>query len=262
MGIKLNPERSSKRKMDTSFDLYNQILTNGPSPRTLFLILSKMKEGGQLSRVIQECLKSLHIHPFDIYIRQLLAESYFESGLISQAESELDKVTTMMNDFIPTYRLQAEIYLRERREKEAAAALKLYLAHRPDDQDARDLLDRLMPEEEAAITRPEPDVEEIPGPVEEIATPTLAELYVDQKLIQEAIATYEKIVVQHPEDEHSRQRLEELKVMLIEDEALELGDRGVEIIREKKEKMITILEGWLANIKESSRDIRSQGSES
>jgi tetratricopeptide (TPR) repeat protein len=245
--------------MDTSFDLYDQILTNGPSPRTLFLVLSKMKEEGQLRRVIQECLKALSIHPFDIHIRQLLAESYFESGLISQAESELDKVTTMMNDFIPTYRLQADIYLRERREEEAAEALKLYLAHRPDDQEARNLLDTLMPVEEVPVAKPEPDVEEISGPVEEIATPTLAELYVDQNLIQEAIATYEKVVAQHPEDEHSRQRLEELKAMSIEDKALELEDKGVETIRQKKEKMITILEGWLANIKESSRDIRTQG---
>ncbi len=246
--------------MDTSFDLYNQILTNGPSPRTLFLVLSKMKEEGQLRRVIQECLKALSIHPFDIHIRQLLAESYFESGLISQAESELDKVTTMMNDFIPTYRLQAEIYHRERREEEAAEALKLYLAHRPDDQEARNLLDTLMPVEEVPVTKPEPDVEEISGPVEEIATPTLAELYFDQNLIQEAIATYEKVVAQNPEDERSRQRLEELKAMSIEDEALESDYKGVETIRQKKEKIITILEGWLANIKESSRDIRTQGS--
>jgi len=246
--------------MDTSFDLYNQILTNGPSPRTLFLVLSKMKEEGQQRRVIQECLKALSIHPFDIHIRQLLAESYFESGLISQAESELDKVTTMMNDFIPTYRLQADIYLRERREEEAAEALKLYLAHRSDDQEARNLLDTLMPVEEVHVTKPEPDVEEISGPVEEIATPTLAELYVEQNLIQEATATYEKVVAQHPEDESSRQRLEELKAMSIEDKALESEDKGVEAIRQKKKKMITILEGWLANIKDSSRDIRTQGS--
>jgi len=246
--------------MDTSFDLYNQILANGPSPRTLFLVLSKMKEEGQQRRVIQECLKALSIHPFDIHIRQLLAESYFESGLISQAESELDKVTTMMNDFIPTYRLQADIYLRERREEEAAEALKLYLAHRSDDQEARNLLDTLMPVEEVPVAKPEPDVEEISDPVEEIATPTLAELYVDQNLIQEATATYEKVVAQHPEDESSRQRLEELKAMSIEDKALESEDKGVEAIRQKKKKMITILEGWLANIKDNSRDIRTQGS--
>jgi tetratricopeptide (TPR) repeat protein len=247
--------------MDTSFDLYDEILTSGPSPRTLFLVISEMKEKGQLRRVIQECLKALNIHPFDLHIRRLLAESYFESGLISQAESELDKVTTMMNDFIPTYRLQADIYLRERREEEAAEALKLFLAHRPDDQEARNLLDTLKPEEEAPAPGPEADAEEISGPAEEIATPTLAELYVDQDLIQEATATYEKVTAQHPEDERSKQRLEELKAMSIENEALESEEIGVEEIRQKKEKMITILEGWLANIKEGSRDIRTQGSE-
>jgi tetratricopeptide (TPR) repeat protein len=247
--------------MDTSFDLYNEILTNGPSQRTLFLVLSRMKEEGRLRSVIQECLKALTVHPFDIHIRRLLAESYFESGLISQAESELDKVTTMMNDLIPTYRLQAEIYMRERRVEEAAEVLELYLAHRPDDQEARNLLNTLLPAEEVPETTPEPDVEEISGPAEEIATPTLAELYVDQNLIQEATATYEKVVAQHPEDERSRQRLEELKAMSIEDTVMASEDKGVESIRQKKEKMITVLEGWLANIKESSGDISTQGSE-
>jgi tetratricopeptide (TPR) repeat protein len=247
--------------MDTSFDLYNEILTNGPSQRTLFLVLSKMKEEGQLSRVIQECLRALSIYPLDIHIRRLLAESYFESGLISQAESELDKVTAMINDFIPTYRLQADIYLRERREEEAAEALKLFLAHRPDDQEALGLLDTLMPKEDADVTRPETDREEIPGPAEEIATPTLAELYVDQNLTQEAIATYERVVAQHPEDERSKQRLEELKSMSVDDEALESEDKGTEAIRQKKEKMIAVLEGWLANMKDSTRDISTQGSE-
>lgn len=247
--------------MDTSFDLYNEILTNGPSQRTLFLVLSRMKEEGRLRSVIQECLKALTVHPFDIHIRRLLAESYFESGLISQAESELDKVTTMMNDLIPTYRLQAEIYMRERRVEEAAEVLELYLAHRPDDQEARNLLNTLLPAEEAPETTPEPDVEEISGPAEEIATPTLAELYVDQNLIEEATATYEKVVAQHPEDERSKQRLEELKAMSIEDTVMASEDKGVESIRQKKEKMITVLEGWLANIKESSGDISTQGSE-
>ncbi|MDY7036844.1 MAG: hypothetical protein SV375_11870, partial [Thermodesulfobacteriota bacterium] len=67
--------------MGTSDDLYNQILNNAPSPGTLFLVLSRLKEEGQLKRVIQECIKALNIYPDDIQIRQLLAESYLKSGL-------------------------------------------------------------------------------------------------------------------------------------------------------------------------------------
>lgn len=253
--------------METLDDLFNRILTNGPSPGTLLLVLSKIKEGGNPARVIQECLKALNICPNDIPIRQLLAESYFEAGLLSQAEGELEKVATRMDDLIPIYKLQAEIYRRQRREEEAMDALRLYLAHRPEDEDALHLLDTLKPPEIAPITEPEATIEEVAPTVEEveereaesleeeappeIATLTLAEIYFDQGQIQEAIDIYEKVVAQNPENNHSKQRLDELKDMMAAGETIE--DKGLDRIRQKKEKMIAILEAWLANIQEKAK---------
>ena len=253
--------------METLDDLFNRILTNGPSPGTLLLVLSKIKEGGNPARVIQECLKALNIYPNDIPIRQLLAESYFEAGLLSQAEGELEKVATRMDDLIPIYKLRAEIYRRQRREEEAMDALKLYLAHRPEDEDALHLLDILKPLEIAPITEPEATIEEVAPTVEEveereaesfeeeappeIATLTLAEIYFDQGQIQEAIDIYEKVVAQNPENNHSKQRLDELKDMMAAGETIE--DKGLDRIRQKKEKMIAILEAWLANIQEKAK---------
>lgn len=249
--------------MESSDDLYSQILQDGPSPKTLFHILSKLKEEGQLEKVIQESLKALNAYPDDIQIRQLLAETYFEAGLISEAEAELEKVTALIGELTDTYRLQAEIFIKEERNEEAAEALKIYLAHRPDDQDALDLLDSLRPAEETPAVEPEPSVEEIPARMEEeievevsaaeeeeqpdIATPTLAEIYFDQGQIEEAIQTYEVVVVQNPEDERSKERLQELKAMKAEEKPVE--DKEIDEARQKKEKMIVILESWLAKIR-------------
>jgi len=252
--------------METLDDLFNRILTNGPSPGTLLLVISKIKEEGNLARVIQECLKAINIYPNDTPIRQLLAESYFEAGLLSQAEGELEKITTQMDDLIPIYKLQAEIYLKERRAEEAMDALKLYLAHRPEDEDALHLLDTLKPPEKPPFTEPETIMEEIPSSIEEtkereaesleeettpeIATPTLAEIYFDQGQIQEAIDIYEKVVTQDPEDDHSKQRLNGLKDMMAAGETRE--DKELNKVRQKKEKIIAILEAWLANIQEKA----------
>jgi hypothetical protein len=41
----------------------------------------------------------------------------------------------------------------------------------------------------------------------EIATPTLAEVYVNQGQIQEALTIYEKVVAQNPEDQTSIKRI-------------------------------------------------------
>ena len=58
--------------MAISEDFLDQILSNGPSPGTLFLVLSKMKEEGHVTRVIQECLRALQVYPYDIHVAEPL----------------------------------------------------------------------------------------------------------------------------------------------------------------------------------------------
>lgn len=136
--------------MKTSGSLFDEILAGAPSHGTLILVLSRMKEEGHFKRVIQECLKALETYPCDIPVRRLLAETYFESGRISQAESELNRVIAQIDELAaPAYRLQAELLVRQNREREAIAPLKCYLAHRSDDTEARRVLEGLeTPEEE------------------------------------------------------------------------------------------------------------------
>ncbi|MGD8982849.1 MAG: tetratricopeptide repeat protein [Desulfobacteraceae bacterium] len=246
--------------MANTDELYRRILADAPSPKTLFHLLSNLKKEGQLRRVIQESVKALNAYPNDIHIRRLLAETYFDAGLISQAETELEKVSSLIGDLTDTYKLQAEIYMKQNRKQEATRSLELYLAHRPDDQVALDFLNTLSPKQEAPVEEPQPHIEEITAQSEaqevpaleeeqpEIATPTLAEIYFEQGQIEEAIDTYEIIVAQHPEDESSRSRLEELKSMIAEQSAIE--QKQLDKVRQTKEKMIAILESWLANIRE------------
>jgi tetratricopeptide (TPR) repeat protein len=143
--------------MEISDPLYNEILANGPSPGTLFLVLSRMKENGQMKEVIQECLKALSVYPNDIHIRTLLAESYLEEGQLSQAESELEKVVARIDDLISAYILQAEIFIRQKRTQEAVKALKLYLAHHPDDDSALYLLNELQTTSPDLVSMERPD---------------------------------------------------------------------------------------------------------
>lgn len=241
--------------METSNDLYSRIISNGPSPGTLLLVLSKLKEEGRLKRVIQECLKALNVYENDMHLRQLLVDAYFEDGQISQAESEMEKVTSQIGELISVYKLKAEIYRRQRREEEAIEALKLYLAHRPDDEEALHLFNTLKPEETPA-PEPQPAVEAAPATSEgegipEIATSTLAEIYFDQGQIHEAIKTYEKIVEQNPGERLFNQRLEGLRSLVAEEKTIE--DKGADRDREKKKKMIAILDAWLANIRQQSK---------
>lgn len=251
--------------MEISEDtLLGEILSNAPSASTLFLILSRMKKEGRLDRVIEECASALEAHPENITIRRLLAETCFETGRVPQAESELSKIITHIDDLVPLYLLQARALVRQEREDEAVEALKLYLAHRPDDEEGLRLFETLRPTEiisgesasppekeafpvedptEQAIGLPETE-----GP-EDMATPDMAEDFFRQGNITDAIEVYERVMTLNPEDSESMRRLEELKEMLL-DRVIEEKRREDAI--EKKERMIGVLEKWLANIREQS----------
>jgi tetratricopeptide (TPR) repeat protein len=164
-----------------------------------------------------------------------------------------------MRDLAAVYKLQAEIYGNQKKAEKALEALKIYVAHRPDDQEASDLLETLKPPEEPPSPIKEgPSLEEflgtmvaVPeeGELPEIATPTLAEIYFKQGQVREAVKVYEKVVAIDPQDERSGSRLEEFRAMMAAD--LEKADQEVDRLIDKKERMIAILESWLSNIREN-----------
>jgi tetratricopeptide (TPR) repeat protein len=272
----------------TEYDqLLGEILDRGPSSETLCLVLAELKRAGHTRKVIQQCVRALQHHPEDLSLRLILAEAYFEEGLLSQAEAELETAAFQMDRYASTYLLQAEIYRNQRRYDEALRSLKIYLAHRPQDEKALDLLKDLgTPQaappaetppvqeeilEPAVVEAPEPPVlkpveppaleeEEKPEfePEEEalpeIATPTLAEVYANQGEIQEALSIYEKVVAQNPEDQASIKRIQELKTMRVVDAPPVEEAQEVPRAKQKKEKTIAILESWLANIRKMSED--------
>ena len=225
--------------MDNPNTFLEDILDSSPSPGTLFLVLSRLKEEGDLERVIKECRRALEIYPEDLYLRRLLAETYFDSGMIPQAGEEIKKVIQGVDELISSYSLQTEILIHQEREKEAIESLRLFLAHRPDDRDALRLMESLGPLDETS---------EGPGPASpDIATPTLAEIYFDQGQLKRAIETYEKVIAGNPENPSILKRLDELRDMIGQDRADE--DRDAERLRQQKIKMISVLEGWLAGIR-------------
>ncbi len=102
-------------------------------------------------------------------------------------------------------------------------------------------------ESAAGSTEAEPEVKPAEEePVVDLATPTLAELYFSQGQIREAVNTYEKVLLDNPDDKASEQRLAELKTS-ISQEAKPLPSKE-EVAGIKTEKTIAILENWLNSI--------------
>jgi tetratricopeptide (TPR) repeat protein len=274
--------------MSDSIQLLEDILNRGPSSETLCLVLEELKRLGHTTKVIQECLRALQFHPEDLALRLILAETYFEEGLLSQAEAEIETTTSQMGRYASAYWLQAKIYNAQKRNHEALHSLNTYLALRPQDERALDLLRGLETPEEvpppktpmdqaeaitlAGVEEPQPliqeEIEIPPSAVEEemselsieedilseIATPTLAEVYVHQGEILEALSIYKRVVAQNPEDQASLKRIEELIALQAGEPSPPLEEQGIPRAEEKNKKTLAILESWLANIRKMSED--------
>jgi len=159
----------------------------------------------------------------------------------------------MIEDLIPSYKLLAGIYAKQRRLTEAADTLELYLAHCPGEPEALKLLEEIAPADEGQLEvgGPTDDAVVVVGEddaVADLATPTIAELYYTQGRLSAAITIYEKVLNDKPDDIESLKRLTELRGLAAE----EPGSEGKEKddLRVRTEKLITILEEWLPKIKE------------
>jgi len=231
-------------------DLLGEILRDGASPRTLYLILAGMKEEGHLKRVIRECVRALRIYPHDLHLRRVLAEAYAEDGRWPQAEAEIKKVVKQLSELSSLFMMQAEVYEGQGRVAEAEEALKRGLALRPEDHSGtHPRVETEMSPEDAVPESALPGAEEAltsqePG----IVTPTLAEIYFNQGQIQEAISTYEKILEQEPQNPQASGRLEELKTLLATGQVPEEGSKDTG--QEKKAKVVNTLETWLGHIRD------------
>jgi tetratricopeptide (TPR) repeat protein len=229
--------------MEPSENLYSEILSGSPSQGTLFLVLSIMKKDGLFDRVMEECSKALAIFPDDIRIRKLLAEAYYAEGRIPEAEAELKTAIGKVNELAGSYRLLADLCVAQGKTEEAIEALKIYLIHCPDDKESYTLFESLLQEEKAPV---ETTQFELP----DIITPTLAEVYYSQGRTSEAIDTYEKVIERNPDDSMSRTRLNELKNALEQARVMEMKREALIM---KKKKMASILDMWLAGIREQSK---------
>lgn len=250
--------------MEPSESLYNELLSGNPSQETLYRILSMMKKEGMLERVTMACAKALETFPDDIRIRRLLAEAYFEAGKVPEAESEIRAVISSVNELMTCYRFHADLLISQGRNEEAVEALKLYMIHCPDDKETYDLLESMMPAEEVPAETAQ--AEEGPAPVPgegaesagqpmgeeapDIATATLAEVYFNQGLMEEAIKIYKKVIDKNSDDSASRARLNELEAIV--ETAHSTEEKEKDLLRRKR-KLVSILESWLEGIRQQTK---------
>ena len=217
--------------MSTSEGLYTEIIDKIETPSASALLVKLLLKEGKTEIAIEACLKALEIFPDNMTIRRLLAETYLQQGQMELAERELERLADQIGEFTSVFKLQAKLFKKEEKLKEAIRALEVYLVHHKDDEEAVQLLSEL-----SSTGKGERDV---------LPTPTLAEIFFKQGALEEAIKVYQQVVEASPDDEKSKMRLNELKQMKVA-EVQEIA--GETATKGKKLELIRILENWLGAI--------------
>jgi tetratricopeptide (TPR) repeat protein len=223
--------RKRESKVSESEGLYAEIIDKIETPSASVPLVKLLLKEGKTEIAIKACLKALEIFPDDMNIRRLLAETYFQHGRFELAEKELQKLADQIAEFTSVFKLQANLFKKKERLKEAIRVLKVYLVHHRDDKEAIQLLSELSSsgQEEQPV----------------LPTPTLAEIFFNQGALEEAIKVYQQVVEAAPDDEKSKMRLNELKQMKMNDEQKTAGET---VLKGKTVKLIGALEKWLGAI--------------
>jgi tetratricopeptide (TPR) repeat protein len=242
--------------MDIPESSINEILENSPSLETLHLLLPLLKADGRVNLVIRECQKAVSRFPNDLAFKKILAEAYLEEGQLLDAEEEAGRVIEGIKNLASAYKLQADIYLRQERNEDAALCLKRFLLFYPEDTEAALKLEELALPEEATLQEPgeglmDSGMQELEEELPEIITATLAKVYFDQGKLDEAKDIYEKLIDMNPDDALFTSRFKEISALSAIDD-IQAETRPVTDTRHRKEKIISILDAWRKNIREVS----------
>lgn len=203
-------------------ELYRQIMSKDPSSQAFVYLAEALWEREMFTEAIETCVNGLRLHPHDLRARVILGLSYLRMNEFDLAEAELLKAKEMLEINTVTYQALAEIYDRKGDTQEAVRCRRL----------SETILAPAVAELEAEVHEPEiePLSEEIEYEKGEVATVTMAELYVKQGHLEEAIEVYRRVLQDSPHIEGLADRLAELEKQV----TMTKTDRA----------LLSILESW------------------
>ena len=184
-------------------ELYRQIMSKDPSSQAFVYLAEALWERKMFTEAIETCVNGLRLHPHDLRARVILGLSYLRMNELDLAEVELLKAKEMLEINTVTYQALAELYDKKGDAHEAVRYRQLF----------ETILAPAVAEVEAKAHEPETESfpKEIVHEKGEVPTVTMAELYVKQGYLEEAIEVYRRVLQDSPYVEGLAARLAELE---------------------------------------------------
>lgn len=185
-----------------------------PSSRLFLDLAREYHESGQLETAAQVCFRGLKRHPSYLSARVLLGRVLFDMGRFEESCEAMEAVLASAPDNLVARRVLAEISFELGDLPGALDRFRALLAFNPADADAKSRIDELEARLSGAAAGPAPrpaengERELDPGV---LATPTLAEIYLQQGLNDRAALVYREILKGDPDNAEALARLAEIE---------------------------------------------------
>lgn len=194
-------------------------LARDPSSKLFIPLAEEYRRSGMLDEAIQVLSDCLKANPNYMTARVSLGKMLLEKGNILEAQIEFEKVVQAVPDNLFAHRKLAEIYQKIGDMENLLKEYKIIISLSPKDKDVMKAIDdlegnpaKMTPVVETTHTVEIDKSEDATKKslIEELATETMAEIYIKQGLYEKADEIYQQILGSEPGNMIIRQKRAEL----------------------------------------------------
>jgi tetratricopeptide (TPR) repeat protein len=215
-------------------------VSDDPSSRAFLELTRLYHREGRLEEAARLCAEGVRRNPEYLSARVLLGRIYFDMNLMEEARDTMEYVVVRAPDNLMARRVLAEICLHQGQLDAALERYRALLAFKPDDQESAERIEEI----EAKLQGRPADAETPEGatvgePDRALATPTLAEIYLQQGHAKKAWRLYQKVLRGDPDNLEARERLA----------AIERDYPVLDPDEQVRRRKIDLLSSWLRTIR-------------
>ncbi len=202
---------------------YEYLINNGQTTADCYVFLAEvLLKRDKSVKAIKILNEGLSKNKDNITAKYLLGKTYYNSWMIDNAKTHLEEVLRLCPDNLGAAKIIIEIYKSEEHIGKALAVINNILNYYPSNKDLLNLRDKLASDLNAksieafspSNTRANQDSQnsaDDSGIRNSLTSKTIAELYMKQGLLKDAILELKRIFDENPNDDSIREKISKLQ---------------------------------------------------